>query len=59
VGGMVSLLSVSLENITHTCVEGCIRGGAPWYAPNKDGFLKIFWTHIYEWICIGTGTDKR
>jgi hypothetical protein len=29
VGGMVSLISVPLEDTTHTCVEGCRRGGAP------------------------------
>jgi hypothetical protein len=41
VGGMVSLVLVPLEDITHTCVEGCMRGGTPWYAPSKDGSLKI------------------
>jgi hypothetical protein len=40
-GRMVSQMSVPLEDMTHTCVEGCMRGGAPWYAPNKDGSLKI------------------
>jgi hypothetical protein len=27
--------------MTHTFAEGCMRGGAPWYAPSKDGSLKI------------------
>jgi hypothetical protein len=40
VGEMVSLVSVPLEDMTHTCAEGCMIGGAPWYAPNKDGSLK-------------------
>jgi hypothetical protein len=37
----VSSVSVPLEDMTHTCAEGCIRGGAPWYAPSKDMSLKI------------------
>jgi hypothetical protein len=31
----------SIEDMTHTCVEGCMRGGAPWYAPSNYGSLKI------------------
>jgi hypothetical protein len=37
----VSQILVPLEDTTHTCVEGWRRGGAPWYAPSKDGSLKI------------------
>jgi hypothetical protein len=40
-GGMVSPVSVPLEDMTHTCVEGCMSSGAPWYAPKKYGSLKI------------------
>ena len=40
-GGMVSPGSVPLEDMTHTCAEGCMSDGAPWYAPSKDGSLKI------------------
>jgi hypothetical protein len=29
VRGVVSLIFVPLEDTTHTCVEGCWRGGAP------------------------------
>jgi hypothetical protein len=29
VGGIVSLILVPLEDTTHTCAEGCRRGGAP------------------------------
>jgi hypothetical protein len=36
----MSSVLVPLEDMTHTCVEGCMRGGAPWYSPNKDGSLK-------------------
>ena len=38
---MVSLVSIPSEDMTHTCVEGCMSGGAPWYVPSKDGSLKI------------------
>jgi hypothetical protein len=41
VGGMVSSVSVPSEDTTHNCAKGCMRGGAPWYTPNKDGSLKI------------------
>jgi hypothetical protein len=27
--GVVSLISVLLEETTHTCIEGCRSGGAP------------------------------
>jgi hypothetical protein len=37
----MSLILVPLEDTTHTFAEGCRRGGAPWYAPNTDGSLKI------------------
>jgi hypothetical protein len=40
-GGMVYLVSVSLEDMTHTCVEGCMSSGALWCSPDKDGSLKI------------------
>jgi hypothetical protein len=41
VGGRVSLVVVSLVEKTHTCIEGWMSGGAPWYVPSKDGSLKI------------------
>jgi hypothetical protein len=41
VGGRVSPVSVPLDEMTHTCAEGCMSGGAPWYVPSKDGSLKI------------------
>jgi hypothetical protein len=41
VGGRVSPVSVPLDEMTQNCVEGCMRGGAPWYVPIKDGSLKI------------------
>ena len=40
-GGRVSLVYVPLDEMTHTCVEECMSGGAPWYVPSKDGYLKI------------------
>jgi hypothetical protein len=40
-GGMSSPVLVPLEDMTHTCVEVCMRGGSPWYSPNKYGSLKI------------------
>ena len=41
VGGRVSPVSVPLDQMTHTCAEGCMNRGAPWYVPRKDGSLKI------------------
>jgi hypothetical protein len=37
---MVSLVLFPLEDTTHTHAKECMRGGAPWYVPRKDGFLK-------------------
>jgi hypothetical protein len=39
--GRVSPVYVPLDEMTHTFAEGCMRGGAPWYVPSKDGSLKI------------------
>jgi hypothetical protein len=41
VGGRISSVYVPLEEMTHTCAEGCMSEGAPWYVPSKDGSLKI------------------
>jgi hypothetical protein len=41
VGGRVSSDVVSLVEMTHTYVEGWMRGGAPWYVPSKDSSLNI------------------
>jgi hypothetical protein len=29
VGGLVSPILVPIEDTTHTCIEGCRRGGVP------------------------------
>jgi hypothetical protein len=41
VGGRLSSVFVVLVETVHTCAEGWMRGGAPWYVPSKDGSLKI------------------
>ena len=41
VGGRVSPVFAPLDEMTHTCAEGCMSGGAPWYVPSKDGSFKI------------------
>jgi hypothetical protein len=41
VGGMVSPVYAPSEEMTHTCAEVCMSGGAPWYVPSKDGSFKI------------------
>jgi hypothetical protein len=41
VGVMVSPILVPSEDMEHTCAEGCMSSGAPWYVPRKDGSLKI------------------
>ena len=40
-GGRVSPVSIPLDEMIQTCVEGCMSGGYPWYVPSKDGSLKI------------------
>ena len=41
VRGTVSSIIVPLVEMTHTCAEGWMSGGAPCYVPSKDGSLKI------------------
>jgi hypothetical protein len=37
VGGMVSPVSVPLEDMTHTCVEGCMSGVLHGMSPTRMG----------------------
>jgi hypothetical protein len=41
VGGRVSSVVIPLVDTKHTCDEGWMSGGSPWYVPSKDGPLKI------------------
>jgi hypothetical protein len=44
----VSLVSVPLEDMTHTCVEECMRGGASSYAPKQGWVLEKSGAHVNE-----------
>jgi hypothetical protein len=41
VGGRVCSLVILMVEMTHTCADGWMSSGAPWYVLNKDGSLKI------------------
>ena len=41
VGGTISPVYVSFDEMTQTFAEGCMSGDSPWYVPRKDGSLKI------------------
>ena len=47
-GGVLALISVPLKDTTHTCDEGCRRGGHSMIFPQQGWVLKNVGTDVDE-----------